>query len=297
MARKISAAQFRSKVRQAQQKQRQALNKFKSDVRQQEHKRRAAITRYNQAARAHNARVRANRERLRRELVRLSRQTSTIRSMVVYRTSAVSLHEKYLVLERQADSMENTPFFDRVMDLSERETANSIAVANRLTGDEQSPESDDDCDSIEGAELRDKLRRVSADLDDRWRGAVFSLNPQNPDAARHFCTSAREIFVQFLEMKAPDEEVVASDPKCDLTDQGKPTRRAKIRYLLKLQGATNSQLVDFADCNVDNVIKLFRVFNDGTHGSSGRFEWEQLRAIRKRVEDGINFLVELSGAG
>jgi hypothetical protein len=44
------------------------------------------------------------------------------------------------------------------------------------------------------------------------------------------------------------------------------------------------------DDDLENVIELFRDFNDGTHGSAGRFDLPQLAAIKKRVEDAILFL-------
>ena len=37
-------------------------------------------------------------------------------------------------------------------------------------------------------------------------------------------------------------------------------------------------------------MQLFRIFNDGTHGLAGTFDFLQLNAIKKRVEDGIMFL-------
>lgn len=59
---------------------------------------------------------------------------------------------------------------------------------------------------------------VSEDLMNRWKGAVYALNPQNPDAARHFCTSTREIFTEFIEFKAPDNAVVQYNPNASKTD-------------------------------------------------------------------------------
>ena len=41
---------------------------------------------------------------------------------------------------------------------------------------------------------------------------------------------------------------------------------------------------------MNNVVELFQVFNKGTHGSAGKFNFSQLQAIRKRAEDGIMFL-------
>jgi hypothetical protein len=48
--------------------------------------------------------------------------------------------------------------------------------------------------------------------------------------------------------------------------------------------------------DVDNVLSLFRVFNDGTHGHAGRFDISELTAIRTRVESAVAFLAHLTAA-
>ena len=50
------------------------------------------------------------------------------------------------------------------------------------------------------------------------------------------------------------------------------------------------ELEAFVEADMNNVVDLFQVFNEGTHGSAGKFGLAQLRMIRKRVEDAIMFL-------
>jgi hypothetical protein len=45
---------------------------------------------------------------------------------------------------------------------------------------------------------------------------------------------------------------------------------------------------------MENVVQLFHTFNEGTHGSAGKFDLPQLKAIRQRVEEGISFLSRLT---
>ncbi|MCL5736917.1 MAG: hypothetical protein M1274_15330 [Actinobacteria bacterium] len=176
--------------------------------------------------------------------------------------------------------------------MSERETANSVALANRLAMDDH--EGEDKFDEPENEELYGQLRQVSTDLANRWSGALFALSPRNPDAARHFCASAREIFATILDTAAPDSVVLHAVAAPELTDQGTPTRRAKLRYLLGRKNLGEPALEDFADADIEDVIQLSRLFNDGTHGSAGVFSFPQLNAIRRRVEDGIAYLVEIA---
>jgi uncharacterized protein YukE len=295
MARNINLSQLRSKLRQIESKQRQAINKYNQEARKHNQNVRNAVNKYNSAVRQYNARVRANRQRIKNELLRFSRQSPSVTTtrFVVYRTSVETLHRSYTQLENYAETKQLDPRYNRVLDLSERETANSLEVTNRILGGEIV--GDTPAEDLENAELLDGLRKISQDLDDRWNGAVFALNPRNPDAARHFCTSAREIITQILELKAPDADVFELLPNCEKTDRGNPTRRAKIRYFLHRQGMIKDTLEDFVENDMENIVQLFRVFNDGTHGSAGTFDFPQLNAIKKRVEDGIMFLTEIIG--
>lgn len=53
---------------------------------------------------------------------------------------------------------------------------------------------------------------------------------------------------------------------------------------------TQSELEEFAEDDMENVVQLFEEFNQGTHGSAGTIDMVQLQTLRKRVEDGIVFL-------
>lgn len=291
MPRRITPAELRRRLQEAQRKQKQAVDKYNQGVRKYNQGVKRAVDNYNREVRAHNARVRANRQRIRSELNRLSsKPTSRSQTLVVYQKSVRVLHQTYVRLEdREAQLGER---YNRVLDLSEREAANSLEVTNRLLDAEDYSLQHEDL--LADADLIDQLREISPDLDDRWRGALFALNPANPDAARHFCTSAREIMTEILEIKAPDREVMRVLPACELTDQGRPTRRSKIRYLLHRRELEDVVLEEFVDEDLENILQLFRVFNDGTHGTAGKFALHQLHAIRKRVQDGIFFLAEIT---
>ncbi len=302
MPRRFSSSQLKSKLRQAQQKQRQAVNKYNAAVRKHNqnvrtaaNKYNSAINRYNQEVRAHNSRVRANRARLKSLLAQLNRTPATTQ-FVVYRQSVQNLSVAYTRFEQRSDTHQIGPEYNRYVDLAERETANSVEVANRIFGDVPiENEFDESGESLQHAKLGDRLRIISTDLDDRWKGAVYSLHPNNPDAARHFCTSTRELFVELLEISAPDDAVFASLPDATRTDRGNATRKSKIRYLLHRQGMADDSLEEFVEANMEDVVQLFHVLSKGTHGSAGTFAPAHLASIKKRVEDGITFLTEIIG--
>ncbi|MCC6190555.1 MAG: hypothetical protein IT318_16120 [Anaerolineales bacterium] len=290
MTRKVTPSQLRSILRQAEQKRRQAIDKYNQAARKYNQQTKQAVADYNRAVRAHNSHVRANRQRINNELAKLRRQSNTTQH-VVFRVSVSTMHEAYVRLENRAESQNLGSYYGEVLDLSEQETANSLRVMNSLLGTGSEPE--DVPDDVQTVRLADQLRKISPDLDDKWRGAVFSLNARNPDAARHFCTSAREIFTKILEIRAPDETVINQLPECERTQQGKPTRRAKIKFFLHQKGMLDGELEEFVEQDMENIVQLFQVLNDGAHGSAGKFDMQQLASIRKRVEDGMLFLAHL----
>lgn len=298
-------AQINQMIRQAQQKQKRAIDDYNRKVNQHNKKivddynrevrrvnqhNKQVVDNYNREVRAHNSRARANQQRIKNELARLSRQPTTTR-YTVYRTSVQTLHRSYVQLDQHAETRVSSPVYNRLVDFSEREVANSLSVTNALLGDESVEEAPD---TLEDAALTDELRKISPELDDRWRGAVYSLSPRNPDAARHFCTSAREIITEILEVKAPNGEVLAVFPgEIVSKERPIPTRRAKIKFFLRRKGLADDALENFVNEDVNNILELFDVFNKGTHGSAGRFDLAQLTKIKKRVEDGVMFLAQI----
>lgn len=292
MARHISPSQFRSKIRQAEQKMRQAINKHNSAVRDYNRKVKKAVNDHNRNARAHNARARANRQRLNRELTRLQRQATPNQQYVTFHVSVNAVQSAYEHLERSAESGLLDERYNELLDLSEREAANNAGLMNALLG--QAEPTNDAEPNDAPSPLTAILASISEDLARRWQGALHALSPHNPDAARHFCTSARELITRIFDLKAPDTAVRAAMPGCECTpDRKTPTRRAKLRYFLHLKEMDSEDLIAFAESDMSNIVELFSVFNKGTHGEAGTFDFAELQAIRQRVEDGIMFLSRL----
>jgi hypothetical protein len=270
------ARRYNAELKRAEREYNRDVDKYNAAVRQQKRE----IDAYNRKAKAHNARVRQDRQRLITELKRLERQASTAQYVPVQASVRV-LNEAYQRVDVASESWSGSGV--ALADLAETETANSAAAANALLGDEA---------DLRGEEtvITDELRVISAELDKRWQGALFSLDSRNPDAARHFCTSSREILTRVIDLEAPDDVVLEALPDCETLDDGRPIRRAKIGYLLSKSGADHQSLRDFVETDVDDVMKLFGVFNDATHGDAGVLDLNALRALKQRVEGAIKFL-------
>lgn len=295
MVKKVTPAQLRSMMRQQEQQLRREVSRYNREVDKVNKANKKAVddynrrvNAYNREVRAHNATIRQNRQRLKAELSRLSRQKTTTTTYVVeYRQS-------FGVLQDASRRVEEFGGDAQLLDLVQGETANSAEVLNSLLeeapGTAAGPADANELADLQATSLGEELDALSPDLQNRWTGALYALNPRNPDAARHFCTSAREILVRLVDGAVPDAEVIAADPHCDKTDKGQVARRAKITHCLARKGYPTGALPIMVEADVTNVLNLFRVVNDATHGSAGRYDLDRLVVIKRRVEDALRFL-------
>ena len=300
MVRKMTPAQYNAWVRQENARRKRAVDAHNAEVRRvNAHNQRVAAD-YNRRATAHNnqvvaeynRRTRAHNARLQREIARLEATTSV--RHITYQQSVTTLRQSFGQLEVAADARSWNGAED-LLDLSESETANSVAALNALLADPTSdPAKTEHVADLRATVITDELSGFGDDLDARWRGALFALHPDNPDASRHFCTSARELLSSLLEAVAPDEDILAVDPNCDRTPQGSVSRRARVRHCLTRRGGYDPTLEAFIEADLDNVLSLFSEFNSGTHGVAGRFDLTGLTAIKMRVEGAIQFVSHIA---
>ena len=85
----------------------------------------------------------------------------------------------------------------------------------------------------------------------------------------------------------------AYNPKCEKTERGNATRREKIKYMMRNMNMDES-VVLFVDEDIKNILELNELLSGGTHGPAGKFTFDKLIQVKKRVEQGINFLCEIS---
>ncbi|MFZ4440458.1 MAG: hypothetical protein ACOYOS_18700 [Syntrophales bacterium] len=128
MPRYVSPSEFERLRRDFERRQRQAVDKYNQEVRRYNENIKRSVDNYNREVRTHNDRVRAYRQRLQSALASLNRQPVVTR-YVVFRTSVQTLSSAYLSLESRAEASLG-PTYNRLLDLSEREAANSVDVAN-----------------------------------------------------------------------------------------------------------------------------------------------------------------------
>lgn len=291
MPQKFNPSQFKSKMRQLENQYKQNVRKVNQEIDKYNRNAKRAVDDYNRAVRQHNNKVIQNRSRIQSELRRLN-STNSVRTVTTYRTSVTALHSAYQNVAVAYDTMDyGTPFQEYVYSSIEQENANNLSAANVVLENAEPTEPEY---SLQDTIIMNRLSAISTDLDNRWKGALFSLNPLNPDATRHFCTSVREIFTEIFDTKATDKDVFTAMPNCQKTDNGNASRRSKIRYFMHRKGLVDSNVETFIDSDIENILELFHTLSKGTHGEAGKYSTNQLAVIKTRVEDGLIFLCDIA---
>ena len=272
MAKKINMTKFRSQ-----------MNKLQREAKRAERKIKQNINNFNREVREYNSNVRRNRNKILRELNRIQ-STNTLNTE--YYTSVQLVHNTYT----KVNELYNKGIVDdELFNAIENENANSLELGNVVLNKSEIEDSEE---SFNELNISDKLIKISPDLNNRWKGALFSLSPDNPEAARHFCTSTREILKVLIDDGIKDKDVINNNPKCEKTKNGTPTRREKIKYVMSKKGISSELIIEFTDNNIENIVSLINELSNGTHGHSNKYSLNQLKLFRKRFEDSINFVCE-----
>ena len=281
MVKRMNISQLNSKMRQIQNKTNQQLKRIQRDTeRQIKRETTKMINDYKKN-------IRKNYQKLQKELNRFN---NSQHMTTKYTISVRNLNSSYEKVNATYNQLNSTTKEKEIFNYIEQENVNNLTVANMLI----SSEAEEDIDTeLQDNVIGDQLKKLSDDLNNRWLGAIFALNPHNPDATRHFCTSTREIFTEIFDKYAKDKEVFSIFPDCDKTDRGNATRKSKIKYFLYKKGIDIKNADEFIDNDIDNILELYHILSNGTRGEAGRYSISQLKAIKKRVEDGINFLCSI----
>ena len=136
------------------------------------------------------------------------------------------------------------------------------------------------------------LEAVDPDLAKLYTGARAALRGTNPDRARHFLSSLRELWSHLLRQIAPDKQVLEWIPKDGkkLLYKGKPTREARILYLCR--NLNNGPLSDFIKTDTHAFIELYNVFNR-IHKLNPKLSDQELRALQLRTDSWLTYTLQI----
>ena len=137
------------------------------------------------------------------------------------------------------------------------------------------------------------LERVDPQFVVIYRGAVAALDGDNPDRSRHVLTSFRELWNHLLRRLAPQEEVtewIEGNRIQGYLHDGRPTRHARIRYVLRDLG--DESLRDFVEADARAFVELYALYGR-LHGLDTGVTDEQLRVITIRTESYLSYILRV----
>ena len=147
-------------------------------------------------------------------------------------------------------------------------------------------------EGIEDSDLIILLERIDTQFVTMYRGAVASLDSDNPDRSRHVLTSFRELWSHLLRRLAPNEEVTEWIERNGIQGylhDGWPTRHARIRYVLRNLG---DPLGDFVEADSRAMVELYALYGR-LHGLDTGVTDEQLRAIAFRTRSYLCYVLRV----
>ena len=137
------------------------------------------------------------------------------------------------------------------------------------------------------------LSEVDPKLAQLYAGARSALRGTNPDRARHFLSSLRELWSHLMRTIAPDSEVMnwVPDNSQQLLYEGRPTRKARVLYVCR--DLNDGALTKFVYSDTQAFVEFFDVLNR-VHELNPEFSDPQLHALQVRSDSYLTYVLQIS---
>lgn len=141
-------------------------------------------------------------------------------------------------------------------------------------------------------ELQAMLARLDPGLVNMIKGAREALHSTNADRVRHVITSYRELNTHVLHLLSPDRAVQAWSTSPDDFANGRPTRKARLRFICR--NIKHGAFDDFVDKDIETMVQVFDFLNKGTHEITSNFTESQILALKVKAESTVQFMLAIS---
>ncbi|MCA9925484.1 MAG: hypothetical protein KC421_24105 [Anaerolineales bacterium] len=146
--------------------------------------------------------------------------------------------------------------------------------------------------SSESSMLVEKLSRLDHGFVNMLVGASRTLQSENPEKVRHFSISSRELLTHVMHTLSPDDDVRSWSSSESDFHNGKPTRRARLKYICRR--VNEGSFEKFLDADIKATLEFFDLLQSGTHGTRPRYTDSQLRVMLSRMMGTLNFILDVS---
>jgi len=143
-------------------------------------------------------------------------------------------------------------------------------------------------------EVVELLKEVDPGFADMYQGGIDALYSGNADRVRHFSTSFRELFTHVMHRLAPDEEIKEWSSEPSLFQKGKPTRRARLKFITRELDSDEWQR--YLDAETKATEEFLRLFQRGTHKIKSGYTDNQLEAITIKADATLKLFLSISSS-
>lgn len=127
-----------------------------------------------------------------------------------------------------------------------------------------------------------------------YEGAIEVLYSGNPEKVRHFSVSLRELFTHIMHSAAPNDEIKAWSCEESLFHNGKPTRKARLKYITR--NLDSPKFEKYLDATIKATNEFLDLFQRGIHAVDSGYTESQLDVMKIQADATIRLLLSASGA-
>lgn len=167
--------------------------------------------------------------------------------------------------------------------------ATSIRVDTESESENGTRNEREEVSEFNNGSLPELLSELDPDLLRLWEGAKQAQLSANPDKIRHSAISLRELLTQVLHRLSPDDDLRSWSTSSDDFANGRPTRRARLRFIAR--NINHDPFTDFVESDINVTLAFFKLVNSGTHTVNSGLTESQLAALRLKAESTICFMI------
>lgn len=200
------------------------------------------------------------------------------------------LFTSYHALMKESVSFNNFTSYPKVVRYYPTvEMHNTSVIAGRLFESKYDEVWEDEIITPESDDLVAWLNRLDDSFPIMIEGAKQAIFSRNPDRCRHFASSHRELCTQIIHMLAPDEEVSEWTSNPSHFHEGRPTRIARLKYILR-----NHQNNSFIEFFVNDFKCQMDLLNADQHRRSQDYTEKELTLLHDRFLSMLGFLMKIN---
>lgn len=138
--------------------------------------------------------------------------------------------------------------------------------------------------AAETASLPNQIGAINPLLVKSYLGVLGAFNGRGADYVAHCSVSGRRLLESTVEELAPDKDVLAHNPQAERGPDGKITRRAKLRYIMRGLASSSKDYVKMTEGLINLILGTWYPMNDGVHKLDSDLGHEHLRSLICQIE-------------